>query len=67
MAQKERIGTIDETSMFGFDKKGATPNPTAAAAASGLQTVDSSPAYWFVALIGVLFFSRVIWEYAGRS
>jgi len=67
MAQKERIGTIDEASMFGYDKLGATPNPPASAAASGLKQVDSSPAYWFVALIGVLFFSRVLWEYAGRS
>jgi hypothetical protein len=67
MAQKERIGTIDESSMFGYDKKGNTPNPPASAAASGLKEVDSSPAYWFVGLIGVLLFSRVIWEYAGKS
>jgi hypothetical protein len=64
MAAKERIGTIDETMMFGFDKNGPTPNPTAASAASGLQQTDSSPAYWFLALIGILFFSRVMWEYA---
>jgi len=58
----ERPGTIDSTSMFGYDTKGKVAKPTAASAASGLKQADSAPAIWFVALVGILVVLRVVWE-----